>query len=44
MSCSPQGVLALAALEAARRMGSWTIGVRIASPRRELPEPVRQVA
>ena len=45
MSWSPQGVLALAALEAARRNGEldrWRQDREL--PRRELPEPVRKVA
>jgi len=45
MSWSPQGVLALAALEAARRNGEldrWRQDREL--PQRELPEPVRKVA
>jgi len=45
MSWSPQGVLALAALEAARRngeLGRWRQDREL--PDRELPEPVRKVA
>jgi hypothetical protein len=45
MSWSPQGVLALAALEAARRNGeldAWRQDREL--PERELPEPVRKVA
>jgi hypothetical protein len=45
MSWSPQGVLALAALEAARRNGeidAWRQDREL--PQRELPEPVRKVA
>jgi hypothetical protein len=45
MSWSPQGVLALAALEAARRNGEldrWRQDGEL--PERELPEPIRRVA
>jgi hypothetical protein len=45
MSWSPQGVLALAALEAARRNGEldyWRQNREL--PERELPEPIRKVA
>jgi Uncharacterised protein family (UPF0236) len=45
MSWSPQGVLALAALEAARRNGElegWRQGREL--PERKLPEPIRRVA
>ena len=45
MSWSPQGVLALAALEAARRNGEldrWRQDREL--PERELPEPTRKVA
>jgi hypothetical protein len=45
MSWSPQGVLVLAALEAARRNGeldAWRQDGEL--PERELPEPVRKVA
>jgi hypothetical protein len=45
MSWSPQGVLALAVLEAARRNGELEEWRRVrALPERPLPEPIRQVA
>ena len=45
MSWSPQGVLALAALEAARRNGELDEWRRVrALPERPLPEPVREAA
>jgi hypothetical protein len=45
MSWSPPGVLALAALEAARRNGELDEWRRVATlPERPLPEPVRQAA
>ena len=45
MSWSPQGVLALAALEAARRNGELDAWRRDgALPERALPEPVRKAA
>jgi hypothetical protein len=45
MSWSPQGVLALAAMEAARRNGELEEWRRVGSlPERPLPEPVRQAA
>ena len=45
MSWSPQGVLALAALEAARRNGELDAWRRDgALPGRALPEPVRKAA
>jgi hypothetical protein len=45
MSWSPRGVLALAALEAARRNGELDEWRRVRElPKRPLPEPIRQVA
>jgi hypothetical protein len=45
MSWSPQGVLALAALEAARRNGELDDWRRDrALPERALPEPIRKAA
>jgi hypothetical protein len=45
MSWSPEGVLALAALEAARRNGELDEWRRVrALPGRPLPEPIRKAA